>query len=179
MVRWTGPRAKSTKPKSHTTANPTLQKFHTSSSGQLAIPTLTHRHQALITCIYILFYCLRQQFHFRPIQEMASTYRDRTAEFRSLSETLKKIGGITAVHHQQPENDPALSKPLTTPPPPPLPPAVAAANSSRSEFNKKASRIGLGIQETSHKITRLAQCKLICIVFYTVIVIWLLPKLVG
>ncbi|KAK4579455.1 hypothetical protein RGQ29_029214 [Quercus rubra] len=87
---------------------------------------------------------------------MASTYRDRTAEFRSLSETLKKIGGITAVHHQQPENDPASSKPLTTPPPP-LPPAVAAANSSRSEFNKKASRIGLGIQETSHKITRLAQ----------------------
>lgn len=85
---------------------------------------------------------------------MASTYRDRTAEFRSLSETLKKIGGITAVHQQQPENDPASSKPLTTPPPPP---AVAAANSARSEFNKKASRIGLGIQEISHKITRLAQ----------------------
>ena len=139
-------------------------------------PTPSANHVHIYIYIYILFYCLRQQFHFRPIQEMASTYRDRTAEFRSLSETLKKIGGITAVHHQQPENDPASSKPLTTPPPP-LPPAVAAANSSRSEFNKKASRIGLGIQETSHKITRLAQCKLICIVFYTVIVYLVAAKI--
>ena len=171
---------RATKPKSHTITNPTLRKFHTSSSGQLAIPTPTHRHQALITCIYIyiLFYCLRQQFHFRPIKEMASTYRDRTAEFRSLSETLKKIGGITAVHHQQPENDLTSSKPSTPPPPPPaVAAAAAAANSSRSEFNKKASRIGLGIQETSHKIARLAQCKLICIVFYTAIVYLVAAKI--
>lgn len=73
---------------------------------------------------------------------MASTYRDRTSEFRSLSETLKKIGGIRAVN--QAENDPAPSKPF-------------APASSRSEFNKKASRIGLGIHETSLKIARLAQ----------------------
>lgn len=73
---------------------------------------------------------------------MASTYRDRTSEFRSLSETLKKIGGIRAVN--QSENDPASSKP-------------SAPVSSRSEFNKKASRIGLGIHETSLKISRLAQ----------------------
>ncbi|XP_048326273.1 syntaxin-31 isoform X2 [Ziziphus jujuba] len=73
---------------------------------------------------------------------MASTYRDRTLEFRSLSETLKKIGGTTAVNHA--ENLPAPSKSS-----PPL--------SSRSEFNKKASRIGLGIHETSQKIARLAQ----------------------
>ena len=74
---------------------------------------------------------------------MASPYRDRTAEFRSLSQTLKKIGGITAVN--QPENSPSPSKPSPT-------------ASSRSEFNKKASRIGLGIHETSQKISRLAQC---------------------
>ncbi|GMY22967.1 syntaxin-31 [Fagus crenata] len=79
---------------------------------------------------------------------MSSTYRDRTVEFRSLSETLKKIGGITAVHHQA-ENDPASSKPLV--------PAATTVASSRSEFNKKASRIGLGIHETSNKIARLAQ----------------------
>uniref|UniRef100_A0A2N9HNT9 t-SNARE coiled-coil homology domain-containing protein n=1 Tax=Fagus sylvatica TaxID=28930 RepID=A0A2N9HNT9_FAGSY len=79
---------------------------------------------------------------------MSSTFRDRTVEFRSLSETLKKIGGITAVHHQA-ENDPASSKPLV--------PAATTVASSRSEFNKKASRIGLGIHETSNKIARLAQ----------------------
>lgn len=73
---------------------------------------------------------------------MASPYRDRTAEFRSLSQTLKKIGGITAVN--QPENSPSPSKPSPT-------------AFSRSEFNKKASRIGLGIHETSQKISRLAQ----------------------
>lgn len=73
---------------------------------------------------------------------MASPYRDRTVEFQSLSETLKRIGGITAVN--QAENFPSPSKP-------------SATASSRSEFNKKASRIGLGIHETSQKISRLAQ----------------------
>ncbi|TXG50154.1 hypothetical protein EZV62_026029 [Acer yangbiense] len=73
---------------------------------------------------------------------MASSYRDRTAEFRSLSHTMKKIGGITAL--DQSENAPTSSKS-------PFP------VSSRSEFNKKASRIGLGIHETSIKIARLAK----------------------
>ncbi|XP_057441815.1 syntaxin-31 [Lotus japonicus] len=72
---------------------------------------------------------------------MASTYRDRTSEFRSLTETLKKIGGATAPRNQ-PENAPATSQ---------------ASSYSRSEFNRKASRIGLGIHETSQKIARLAQ----------------------
>lgn len=75
---------------------------------------------------------------------MASAFRDRTSEFRSLSDTLKKIGGITAADGA--ENVPAPSS--TSPP----------VSSSRSEFNKKASRIGLGIHETSLKIARLAQC---------------------
>uniref|UniRef100_A0A5B7B7T8 Putative syntaxin-31 n=1 Tax=Davidia involucrata TaxID=16924 RepID=A0A5B7B7T8_DAVIN len=70
-----------------------------------------------------------------------STYRDRTSEFRSVSETFKKIGGIAASDESQ--NDPATSKPPAT--------------SYRSEFNKKASRIGLGIHETSQKIARLAK----------------------
>ncbi|KAL5568529.1 hypothetical protein UlMin_025104 [Ulmus minor] len=73
---------------------------------------------------------------------MASHFRDRTTEFQSLSETLKRIGGITAVN--QAENAQSLSKP-------------SPLASSRSEFNKKASRIGLGIHETSQKIARLAQ----------------------
>ncbi|XP_010543743.1 PREDICTED: syntaxin-31 isoform X2 [Tarenaya hassleriana] len=70
---------------------------------------------------------------------MASTCRDRTAEFRSLSQTLKKIGAVSTAH--QTEHDPASSK----------------HGSSRSEFNRKASRIGLGIHETSQKIARLAK----------------------
>ncbi|KDO69051.1 hypothetical protein CISIN_1g019591mg [Citrus sinensis] len=74
---------------------------------------------------------------------MASPYRDRTAEFRSLSQTLKKIGGATTAVDQP--NNSFVS---------PKPPNPA---SSRSEFNKKASRIGLGIHEASQKIARLAK----------------------
>lgn len=72
---------------------------------------------------------------------MASTYRDRTSEFRSLTETLKKIGGgeggATAPPNQQP--------------------STSQNSYSRSEFNRKASQIGLGIHETSQKIARLAK----------------------
>ncbi|XP_022987133.1 syntaxin-31-like [Cucurbita maxima] len=75
---------------------------------------------------------------------MASVYRDRTSEFRSLSETLKKIGGATAAVNLA-QNEPSVSTPSRSP------------EISRSEFSKKASRIGLGIQETSQKIVRLAQ----------------------
>lgn len=79
---------------------------------------------------------------------MASPYRDRTAEFRSLSQTLQKLGGgISTVNHNNNhlQND-HVSKSL---------PSL----SSRSEFNKKASLIGSGIHETSQKIGRLAKCK--------------------
>lgn len=71
-----------------------------------------------------------------------STYRDRTSEFRHLSERLKKNGGTTAV--DEVEIDHEASK-------------QSASVSYRSEFNKKASRIGLGIYETSQKIARLAK----------------------
>ena len=75
---------------------------------------------------------------------MGSAFRDRTAEFRSLSQTLKKIGAaIPSVH--QAESDPTSSK-------------RSSPGSSRSEFNKKASQIGLRIHETSQKTARLAKC---------------------
>ncbi|CAI8586908.1 unnamed protein product [Vicia faba] len=70
---------------------------------------------------------------------MASTFRDRTSEFRSLTETLKKTGGgegVTAPPNHQP--------------------STSQGSYSRSEFNRKASQIGLGIHETSQKIARLA-----------------------
>lgn len=75
-----------------------------------------------------------------------SSYRDRTAEFRSLSETLKKIGGISAVDYAG--NHPSTASPS---------PELASSSSTRSEFNKKASRIGLGIHEATRKIVRLSQ----------------------
>ncbi|XP_059597407.1 syntaxin-31 isoform X3 [Vitis vinifera] len=71
-----------------------------------------------------------------------SSYRDRTSEFRSLSGRMKKIGGMAVANHA--EDDPATSRSL-------------ASASSRSEFNKKASRIGLGIHEACLKISRLAK----------------------
>ncbi|KAK7300577.1 hypothetical protein RJT34_11424 [Clitoria ternatea] len=67
---------------------------------------------------------------------MASSYRDRTSEFRSLTETLKKVAPAS-----QADNAPSTSH----------------GSNSRSEFNRRASRIGLGIHETSQKIARLAQ----------------------
>ncbi|KAE8722806.1 Syntaxin-31 [Hibiscus syriacus] len=79
---------------------------------------------------------------------MASPYRDRTAEFRSLSQTLQKLGGgIPAVDKNHLQNeDVSQSPPLPFP-------------FFRSEFNRKASLIGSGIHETSQKIVRLAKCR--------------------
>ncbi|KAE9596188.1 hypothetical protein Lal_00030481 [Lupinus albus] len=68
---------------------------------------------------------------------MASTYRDRTSEFHSLSLTLKKIVGSTPTSSNQ--NAPSISL------------------SQQSDFNRKASRIGFGIYDTSQKIARLAK----------------------
>ncbi|KAF4395709.1 hypothetical protein G4B88_013483 [Cannabis sativa] len=72
----------------------------------------------------------------------SSPYRDRTFEFRSLTDTLKKIGGISAVNNA--ENYSST-------------PETSSPSSSRSQFNKKASLIGLGIHEASQKIAKLAQ----------------------
>ncbi|KAJ4979468.1 hypothetical protein NE237_010248 [Protea cynaroides] len=71
-----------------------------------------------------------------------SSYRDRTSEFRLLSERLKKIEGLAAVNGTG--NDPEISD-------------ASPETFSRSEFKKNASRIGLGIHETSLKISRLAK----------------------
>ena len=69
----------------------------------------------------------------------ASACRDRTSEFRSLTQTLEKIEGLPLPTHPHPQ-------------PQPLPPTSA------SEFNKKASRIASAIHETSNTISRLAHC---------------------
>ncbi|KAF9598778.1 hypothetical protein IFM89_031446 [Coptis chinensis] len=68
-----------------------------------------------------------------------SAYRDRTSEFRSLSEKLKKTEGIITNTSSDTFE------------------ASTSSAGSQSEFKRKASRIGLGIFETSQKISRLAQ----------------------
>ncbi|KAK4489259.1 hypothetical protein RD792_005056 [Penstemon davidsonii] len=67
------------------------------------------------------------------------SFRDRTSEFVSLSNTLRRIGGNTfTLPQSQSINDPN------------------SATLDRSEFNKNASRIGLRIHQTSQKIDRLS-----------------------
>ncbi|KAI6676236.1 hypothetical protein NL676_037032 [Syzygium grande] len=78
-----------------------------------------------------------------PLPMASSSYRDRTSEFRSLTETLQKIGGAPAA-----VNPPEARAGA---------PGDASPASARSEFNKRAARIGLGISETSQKIARLAK----------------------
>ncbi|KAL0452747.1 UNVERIFIED_CONTAM: syntaxin [Sesamum latifolium] len=68
----------------------------------------------------------------------AATFRDRTSEFVSLSNTLRRVGGNALPPPQSQSNDPISVSP------------------DRSEFNKKASRIGLHIHQTSQKIDRLS-----------------------
>lgn len=74
----------------------------------------------------------------------AWTYRDRTSEFASLSKTLKKIAGTTGSDHEPQQNSASSTTKLLQIP-------------DRSEFNKKASRIGLTIHQTFQKIDRLAK----------------------
>ncbi|KAL5710383.1 syntaxin protein [Ranunculus cassubicifolius] len=68
-----------------------------------------------------------------------SAYRDRTAEFLSLSERLKKKTDNISEDLQHTSQKPSTSQ------------------SQSSEFKKKTSQIGLGIFETSQRISRLAQ----------------------
>ncbi|KAH0461149.1 hypothetical protein IEQ34_008724 [Dendrobium chrysotoxum] len=78
--------------------------------------------------------------HFRSGQ---SSYRDRTQEFINVAERLKK--SLSSGPISQSSN--AGSK-LEGP---------KSAVSIQSEFNKRASRIGLGIHQTSQKLARLAK----------------------
>ena len=83
---------------------------------------------------------------------MVSCYRDRTSEFRSLSERLKKKSdGLTAAG----THDAAAT--TTTKTRENESPAADDADASRSDFNRKASSIGLAIHDTSRKIARLAK----------------------
>lgn len=72
-----------------------------------------------------------------------ASYRDRTSEFQSLTERLKKIQtSASSSDSNGLGNNEKTSQSATLVP---------------SDFNKRASRIGLGIHEASQKIARLAK----------------------
>ncbi|KAL8470373.1 hypothetical protein ACS0TY_033013 [Phlomoides rotata] len=68
----------------------------------------------------------------------ALPFRDRTSEFLSLTQTLRRIGGNAATPPQWQSKD------------------LIAVAPDRSIFNQKASKIGLRIHQTSQKIDRLS-----------------------
>ncbi|KAH9603475.1 hypothetical protein KSS87_012551 [Heliosperma pusillum] len=81
-----------------------------------------------------------------------SSYRDRTAEFRSLTETLYKIQGTSSAAvaaAASAVNDLSPDQPSSS--------SSSSSSSTKSEFNKTATRIGSGINEATRKISRLSQ----------------------
>ncbi|KAF8393320.1 hypothetical protein HHK36_021561 [Tetracentron sinense] len=78
------------------------------------------------------------------VKSAQSSYRDRTQEFLTIAERLRKSFSST------PSVPSSSSKPE----------GPRSAVSIQSEFNKRASKIGYGIHQTSQKLAKLAKCKL-------------------
>lgn len=78
-----------------------------------------------------------------------SSYRDRTHEFQSITERLKKsisTNGENNVSSSSSFGGNQVNGPRS-------------AGSIHSEFNKRASKIGFGIHQTSQKLAKLAKCE--------------------
>lgn len=79
-----------------------------------------------------------------------SSFRDRTQEFHSISDRLKKsLSG---------SNEPTTSDPTSSSSPSSRSEDQRSAVAIKSEFNKRASKIGYGIHQTSQKLAKLAKC---------------------
>lgn len=78
-----------------------------------------------------------------PVKSAQSSYRDRTQEFVNVAEKLKKSFSSNAN-----ANASAASSSNVGP---------RSAVSIQSEFNKRASKIGFGIHQTSQKLAKLAK----------------------
>lgn len=85
------------------------------------------------------------------VKSAQSSYRDRTQEFLTVAERLKKSFPSNSAPNAP--NGSGASKPE----------GPRSAVKIQSEFNKRASKIGFGIHQTSQKLAKLAKCKwLIC-----------------
>ncbi|XP_056166657.1 syntaxin-32-like isoform X2 [Syzygium oleosum] len=76
-----------------------------------------------------------------------SSFRDRTQEFQSIAERLKK-----SVSNGPGPNGPSGSSSSKAEEP-------RSGVALQSEFNRRASKIGFGIHQTSQKLAKLAKCK--------------------
>lgn len=77
------------------------------------------------------------------MRSVQSSYRDRTQEFQSIADRLKK----SVPSSSSPSSSGAGSQPNGS----------RSAVSIQSEFNKRASKIGYGIHQTSQKLAKLAK----------------------
>ncbi|XP_047341868.1 syntaxin-32-like [Impatiens glandulifera] len=78
-----------------------------------------------------------------PVKGSISSFRDRTHEFQSITERLKK--SFSSSH----QNGPSISNAISV--------DQRAALTMQSDFNKKASKIGFGIHQSSQKLSKLAK----------------------
>ncbi|NP_001131203.1 Syntaxin 32 [Zea mays] len=82
-----------------------------------------------------------------PTRSAQASFRDRTNEFRAAVERARR--------HAVPSSSSAPAAPSSSSTGPLD--GLIAATSARSEFNNRASKIGLGIHQTSQKLSRLAK----------------------
>ena len=80
--------------------------------------------------------------HMKAVQ---SSFRDRTPEFQSVAERLKK--SFSSAPGANGPSSRSRSE------------EQRSALAIQSEFNKRASKIGYGIHQTSQKLSKLAKCK--------------------
>lgn len=80
-----------------------------------------------------------------PVKAAQTSFRDRTYEFQSIAERLNKSSSSGSGQNGQPSSSKSEEQ--------------RSAIAMQSEFNRRASKIGYGIHQTSQKLTKLAKCK--------------------
>lgn len=83
-----------------------------------------------------------------PVKVASASLRDRTQEFQSIAERLKKsFSSVQNGSISTSTSSGSRSEEQRT--------TIAM----QSEFNRRASKIGFGIHQTSQKLAKLAKCK--------------------
>lgn len=105
-------------------------------------------HVCLITFTDLAFWEPTIPLNFREkkmhVKAAQSSSRDRTHEFHSITERLKKSGSGPA--------GPSSSSSSRSE-------EQRSSIANQSDFNRRASKIGFGIHQTSQKLSKLAKCK--------------------
>lgn len=81
-----------------------------------------------------------------------SSYRDRTQEFSSIAERLRK--SLPSLNASASANNGGVGVSTKAEGP-------RSKVAIQTEFNKRASKIGYGIHQTSQKLAKLAKCELL------------------